>query len=126
MFFGGMPGEPLLEKSNLERVRMLGSRLFGESRQSAQGECPSCWSDIWKFPEPALAVCPLCGQKAELVVGDKGVQWIFGPESTRHKKEELKHHSEELQGKVKEYISRRNELEAIQNPYKGEGTWLKP
>lgn len=126
MFMGALPGETLLAAGARERVRLLGSRLFGEARPAAEGEYPTCWSELWKFPKPGSALCTLCGQTANLVAGEGGVQWVFGPQSDRYKQEELNHHNQDLRSKVKEYLSRRNDLAVVRNAYKGEDNWLKP
>lgn len=126
MFMGALPGESILAEGVPERLRLLGSRLFGEARPSGKGECPTCWSDLWRFPQPGTALCPICGQTAEIVAGSDGVKWSVGPRSKRHTKEELEHHYTELKGKVKEFLSRREELAAVRNAYMGDDYWLKP
>lgn len=126
MFIGGLPGEALLPEKAKERARLLGSRLFGAARSSVKGECPNCWSDIWKFPQPDTALCPLCGQTAKLAVEGGVLRWSFGSQSERLGKEMIRHHSEELKGRVKEYLLRRNELEVVRKAYKGEDNWVKP
>ncbi|HBW35966.1 flavodoxin family protein [Desulfosporosinus sp. BICA1-9] len=126
MFIGALPGEAVLAEGVRGRVRLLGSRLFDEARPPEEGECPSCWADIWKFPQPGIAICSLCGQVADLIAGRDGVIWIFGPRSDRQTKEGLVRHNQELKGKVKEYFSRREELTVVRKAYKGEDNWLKP
>ncbi|GAB6156438.1 hypothetical protein JCM17380_51900 [Desulfosporosinus burensis] len=126
MFIGALPGEAVLAEGVRERVRLLGSRLFNETRPPEDGECPTCWSDIWKFPQPGIAICSLCGQTADLIAGEDGVRWIFGPPSDRHSKEGLVHHTQELKGKVNDYLSRREELTVVRKAYKGEDNWIKP
>lgn len=125
LFIGALPGESVLMEGALERVRLLGSRLFGEERLPVQGECPNCWSDIWKFPKPEFAVCALCGQTAKLVTGGEKVKWEYGAQSARYQEAELVGHNQELKVKVKEYLARSSELAVIRNAYKGDGIWLK-
>jgi len=125
MFIGALPGEGLHSEARRERVRQLGLALFGASRQARSGECPTCWSDIWKFPEPGLAVCPLCGQKAHIRSTDG--QWDFCEPGTRFERENLENHFHEwLRGKVDEFVVRRAELAVIRNQYKEKDMWLRP
>jgi len=95
-----LPGEALLVDNARERVRLLGSRLFGEARVPAKGECPTCWSDIWKFPQPDTALFPLCGQTATLAVKGGELKWIFETRSDRYSKDSLRQNYEELNRKV--------------------------
>ncbi|HVJ48881.1 flavodoxin family protein [Desulfitobacterium sp.] len=126
-FFGALPGEGIISSEALSRVQEMGQSLFGEARQAKRGECPTCWSEIWKFPEPTTAVCPICGQSARLVPGEKGIEWIYGDSQRMFDKEHLKEHFQGwLRGKVQEFISRRKELAVIRDPYKGKDTWLSP
>lgn len=127
MFMGALPGEGVLGEGALARVKEMGKALFGETRKSQQGECPTCWSEIWKFPQPGTAVCPFCDQTASLVPGDKGVQWVYGGSRNTFDKERLKDHFQGwLRGKVQEFISRRKELAQVRNRYKGDDNWLAP
>ena len=127
MFMGALPGEGVLGEGALARAREMGQALFGQARQVGEGECPTCWSEIWKFPQPGTAVCPICGQTAKLVAEEKGIVWIYGESDSMFDKEHLKDHFQGwLCGKVQEFISRRKELTEVRNRYKGEDTWLKP
>lgn len=125
MFMGALPGEGILRDGALVRAREMGQALFGQARQPGNGECPTCWSDIWKFPHAGTAVCPICGQTANLVAGENGVQWVYNELSNMFKKEQLKHHFQEwLGGQVQEFISRRKELAVVRDRYKGNNSWL--
>ncbi|ODA39928.1 flavodoxin family protein [Desulfosporosinus sp. BG] len=125
MFMGALPGEGILGEGALFRAREMGQALFGQARRAGEGECPTCWSEIWKFPQPGTAVCPICGQIANLVAGEKGIQWVYGDSSSMFNKEQLKHHFQGwLRGKVQEFISRRKELAVVRDRYKGNEPWL--
>jgi len=120
MFMGALPGEGIMGDGALLRAREMGQALFGQARQAEKGECPTCWSDIWKFPQAGTAVCPICGQTASLVSGENGIQWVYSHSSMMFKKEQLKHHFQEwLRGKVQEFMSRRKELAVVRERYKG-------
>lgn len=126
MFIGALPGEVLEKDSTSSRVQDMGRALFGPQREPGSGQCPTCRSEIWKFPEPGRAVCPLCGQEAELEPGAEGVVWKFGPESKRFDREELRIHFHAwLRSKLDEYMQRRRELAEVRSPYKG-GEWISP
>ncbi len=126
MFIGALPGEVLEQQSILSRATQMGQALFGPASRPSQGQCPTCWSEIWKFPEPGRAICPLCGQEAELEHSPEGIVWKFGPPGKRYEKEALQEHFHTwLRGKLNEYLVRRKELAEVRNPYKG-GEWLTP
>lgn len=126
MFLGALPGEVLQDNDMLTRAREMGQTLFGPARQPDAGQCPTCRSEIWKFPEPKLAVCPLCGQEAELAQSAQGIVWRYGATGQRYEKEALKEHFHTwLRAKLSEYGQRRKELAEVRNPYKG-GSWLTP
>ena len=119
MFLGALPGDGILREGALTRAGEMGQALFGKARQSGIGECPVCWSEIWKFPEPATAVCSICGQTASLIAGEKEIQWVYGVSSGRFEKENLKAHFHGwLSDKVQEFMTRRKELAAVRNRYK--------
>lgn len=127
MFIGALPGEVLERKGALERVRQLGQALFGEARRPGEGFCPSCRSDIWKFPHPEVAVCPFCGQTARLAAGNSGLTWEYGTAGQRFDKQKLEEHFNGwLMVKAQEFITRRREIAVIRSRYKKEGIWLKP
>ncbi len=127
MFLGALPGEALVNEKSIERIRALGATLFSEPRQQEAGQCPTCWSDVWKFPEPNHAVCPLCGQEADVHSSEHGLQWDFGSAGKRFEKEELIEHFQIwLKAQVREFGSRRKELSEIRSCYKGEDIWIKP
>jgi len=120
LFMGALPGEGILGDGALVRAREMGQALFGQARQAEKGECPTCWSDIWKFPQAGTAVCPICGQTASLVSGEDEIEWVYSDSSDMFKKEHLKHHFQEWLGsKVQEFISRRKELAGVRDRYKG-------
>jgi len=126
MFLGALPGEALTNVQSIERIRALGASLFSEPRQPEAGQCPTCWSDIWKFPEPNHAVCPLCGQEAIISSSRKGLQWDFGSAGKRFEKDALVEHFQVwLKAQVREFGNRRKELSEIRNRYKGQDTWIK-
>ncbi|WP_425807622.1 flavodoxin family protein [Desulfitobacterium sp. Sab5] len=126
LFFGALPGEGIIGEGALARAREMGQALFGNSRSALGGECPACWSEMWKFPEPGKAVCPICGQTADLVAGENGIQWRYGETGKRFEKEYLKEHFHNwLREKVQEFVARRKELAAVRTLYKG-STWLEP
>ncbi|MHB1653078.1 MAG: flavodoxin family protein [Desulfitobacteriaceae bacterium] len=128
MFLGALPGEALEREGALARVQRLGLALWGPARQAEKGQCPTCWSEIWKFSEPGHVVCPFCGQKAQLVQAEDGVRWEYGERGKRFEKDHLKEHFHAwLQGKMQEYMLRRKDLAGIRNHYKmEEENWLKP
>ncbi|WP_407309296.1 flavodoxin family protein [Desulfosporosinus sp. SB140] len=122
MFIGALPGEALLQSEVKERIQALGNSLFGEPRPLEAGQCPTCWSDLWKFPRPNHAVCPFCGQEAEIRSLDNGtnLHWEFGPKASRFNKSDLKEHFQVwLNDQVREFGKRRKELAVIRNRYKG-------
>lgn len=127
---GALPSEGVLGEGAIARARQMGQALFGQSRQAKEGECPTCWSEIWKFPQLGDAVCALCGQKASLVATEQAVRWVYEPlnfSDSMYDKEHMKNHFQVwLRGKVQEFISRRTELALVRNPYKGNDTWLVP
>ena len=126
LFMGALPGEALVKPASIDRIRALGASLFGQPRQPEKGQCPTCWSELWKFPAPNHAVCPLCGQEADVHSSENGMQWNFGSAGHRFKKEALKKHFQVwLVDQVREFGSRRKEFSAIRNRYRGQDKWIK-
>lgn len=118
MFMGALPGESLVNIAAVERIQALGASLFSKPRQQEEGQCPTCWSDLWKFPTPNHAVCPFCGQEATIRSSHNGLQWDFGSPGNRFEKEVLKEHFQVwLKDQVREFSSRRKELSEIRNRY---------
>jgi Multimeric flavodoxin WrbA len=119
MFMGALPGEALVNPESMDRIRALGASLFGPPRQAEAGQCPTCWSELWKFPTPNSAVCPFCGQEADLSFSENGIQWNFGSAGHRFEKEALKNHFQVwLVDQVQQFGSRRKELSVIRNRYR--------
>jgi multimeric flavodoxin WrbA len=127
MFVGALPGEALQEEASVSRVRRLGTALFGDTKGVEEGQCPTCRSDIWKFPTPGTARCPFCGQEASLHAGDTGIEWEFKAPGSRFEREHLREHFQVwLKGMVQEFVSRRKELALIRNRYKANDVWVRP
>ncbi len=127
VFIGALPGEGVLGEGALTRAHEMGKALFGQARQVREGECPTCWSQTWKFVDPQTLVCPICGQRASLLVGNEGVRWVYGGASNMFDKDTLQNHFQRwLSVKAKEFISRREELAEVRNRYKWNDIWLKP
>jgi multimeric flavodoxin WrbA len=127
MFIGALPGEVMENTEVRRQVKAMGKALFGVAAETEAGQCPTCRSEIWKFPKPDFAVCPLCSQEAMLEFQEGEVKWIFGPPGKRFERPELERHfGEFLPAMVKEYIDRRKELALVRNPYKTQNNWLKP
>ncbi|MGC7872566.1 flavodoxin family protein [Desulfosporosinus sp. SYSU MS00001] len=121
MFIGALPGEALVDPEGKKRIKALGQSLFGNSHQPETGRCPTCWSDLWKFPAPNHALCPFCGQEATILPSDQGnsLHWEFGPSGGRFTKDYLKEHFQVwLKGQVQEFVKRRKELALIRNQYR--------
>lgn len=127
LFNGAYPGEGVMCKGASARAREMGTALFGPSRSAQNGECPTCWSDIWKFPSPGTAVCPLCGQTATLVTDGQDLRWFYGSPSNRFEKEQLEYHLQHRSREMLlEFNSRRQELSEVRNRYKGNDSWMCP
>ncbi|AFM41356.1 multimeric flavodoxin WrbA [Desulfosporosinus acidiphilus SJ4] len=121
MFIGALPGETLVDPEGRERIKLIGQSLFGIPHQPESGQCPTCWSDLWKFPTPNHALCPICGQEAKILPADDGnsLTWEFGPSAARFSKDHLKEHFQVwLKDQVQEFIKRRKELALIRNKYR--------
>ena len=71
-FLGALPGDSLRQPGVRERINEMGKALFGERRPRAEGECPYCGSDLWKFEKPGEAVCPICLTPAKFSMGEDG------------------------------------------------------
>ncbi|MDQ7093464.1 flavodoxin family protein [Desulfosporosinus sp. PR] len=122
MFIGALPGETLLRPEAQERIQSLGASLFGEPHSLEAGQCPTCWSDLWKFPQPDHAVCPFCGQEATILpsADGKGLRWLFEAQASRFNQDHLKEHFQVwLRDQVREFGKRRKELAVVRNRYKG-------
>jgi Multimeric flavodoxin WrbA len=126
MFISALPGEVMENTEVRQQVKAMGKALFGAASEIESGQCPTCRSEIWKFPKPDLAVCPLCSQEAMLEIQEGKVKWVFGLPGKRFELPDLEHHfGEFLPSKVKEYIVRRKELALVRNPYETKNNWLK-
>lgn len=128
-FLGAMPGEVFQTEGNLERVDRLGKALFGRGRQAEPGECPYCWSDIWKMKAPNRLVCPMCALEAKLKVEDGKIRPEFGETPTHVFEYQWlnDHFRADLSAGVKDFKEKRAILREIRGRYKSEGeVWLKP
>lgn len=128
-FLGAMPGEVFQTEGNEERVNKLGKALFGERRQAEEGECPYCWSDVWKMKKPNLAVCPMCALEAKLNVVDGEIQVEYGETPTHVFEYEWldDHFRADLSAGVKDFKEKRAILREIRGRYKNDHeVWLKP
>ncbi|MDA8235112.1 MAG: NAD(P)H-dependent oxidoreductase [Clostridia bacterium] len=126
MFMGALPGEGVMGEGAITRARKMGQALFGQARPALVGECPTCWSEAWRFNNPETVVCTICGQTGSLVLEKKNIRWEYGEASNLFEKfnlEECFH--EKLRVKVKEFIARRKELAEVRDQYKGNDIWLR-
>lgn len=127
MFISALPGEVMGNPDAEQKIKIMGKALFGDKSEIESGQCPTCRSEIWKFPKPNLAVCPICTQEAILELQNGEVKWVFAPSGSRFELLDLEHHyGEFLPSKVREFIGRRKELALIRKPYETKDNWLKP
>jgi len=127
-FLGAMPGEAMQTEGNLERVKQMGGALFGEGRRHQDGECPYCWSNIWKFSRPDLAVCPICLTEGKLSVNNGKITVEYGDSPTQVFGYDWlnDHFRADLAAGVKDFQKKREELKQIKDQYKSDGDiWLK-
>jgi multimeric flavodoxin WrbA len=126
MFIGALPGEALENSEVQQKVKIMGKALFGDKSELESGQCPTCRSEIWKFPKPNFAVCPICTQEAILELQDGEVKWVFGPFGKRFELPDLEHHyGEFLPSKVREFFGRRKELALLRKPFETKDNWVK-
>lgn len=128
-FLGAMPGEVFETQGNLERVKEMGKALFGEGRKAAEGECPYCWSDVWKIKDDHTLKCPMCALEAELIVKDGKVIREYGETPTHvfEYKWLNDHFRADLSAGVKDFKTRGAKLREIRGRYKSDDeVWLKP
>lgn len=127
-FLGALPGEAMISEENFERIKRMGASLFGEPRQPENGECPYCWSDVWKFPQPNLAVCPICLLEAHLSADATGAITVkYGESPTQVFGYDwlYDHFKADLARGVGEFQEKRAALKLIRDRYKTDDVWLK-
>lgn len=128
-FLGAMPGEAFQTEGNEERIIRLGKALFGEGRKAEKGECPYCWSDVWKMKASDRLICPMCALEAELIPEDGGIRVEYG-ETPTHVFEYgwlNAHFRADLSAGVKDFKAKRAILREIRGRYKSDDeVWLKP
>ena len=127
-FLGAVPGEAVQTEGNMERVAQMGAALFGEGRTHQEGECPYCWSSIWKFPKPNLAVCPICLTEGKIGVQDGEIKVEYGDSPTQvfGYKWLDDHFRADLAAGVKDFQKKREELRAIKDQYRSDDDiWLR-
>lgn len=94
--FAPGPGEVLLEDGLMgaarERGRDLARALRGEAtpRTPLPGQCPSCYSQSFRFLEKDTVLCPFCGLKGELDNGSP--RFLGGYEDSFFFPENLREH----------------------------------
>jgi hypothetical protein len=126
MFIGALPGEVLDNPEIQGQIKEMGQALFGTVPATEEGKCPTCRSEIWKFPQPGRAVCPLCNQEAILKYQEGRIKWVYGPAGRRFELPDLEHHYREfLPSKVSEFMARRKELAGRRKSYESKDNWLK-
>lgn len=128
-FLGSMPGEVFATEGNEERAARLGRALFGERRKAVPGECPYCWSDVWKLKKPGVAVCPMCALEAKIKEVDGKIQYEYG-ETPTHVFEYgwlNTHFCSDLSAGVADFKEKKTVLREIRGRYKSDDeVWLKP
>lgn len=128
-FLGSMPGEVFQTQGNEERVSRLGKALFGKSREALEGECPYCWSNIWRQKAPDRLICPMCALEAKIKTVDGKIEYEYG-ETPTHVFEYgwlNAHFRADLSAGVKDFKEKRAILREIRGRYKSDDeVWLKP
>jgi len=122
-FLGTHPGEVALNDSFEERIHGIAKSLAtpGSGKKTGAGQCPRCFSDLFRPHEDGGLECAVCKSRARQNGRDLEF-YYFDPEFTE---EGRMKHMEWLLGKKLEYESLKERLKAIRDAYR-EGEWKKP
>lgn len=124
---GALPGESLKDEKSVIRIQAMGSALFGQKHENAQGECPYCGSNLWRIKSPTEAECPICLTPVTYTVQNGEIKTCYGESPTQVFGYNWlnNHFRADLSAGVKDFAKTKVVLKAIRDQYKGEYTWLK-
>ncbi|MEN6327149.1 MAG: flavodoxin family protein [Syntrophomonas sp.] len=121
-----LPGESLMDKTNLEYARDLGKRLF-YSKTCSPGprECPYCGSDLFRLLPDNKIECPLCGIEGHLEMDAKP---SFAPnqECRFTSQNILEHFNGWVKAMKNTFLEEKHELKKIQRGYEDFDWWISP
>lgn len=124
---GALPGESLKDEKNIKRVNEMGRALFGKRRENAEGECPYCGSNLWRYKSPEEAECPICLTPAKYTAKDGGIVVTYGESPTQVFGYNWlnNHFRADLSAGVKDFAKTKAVLKAVRDQYKGTYNWVK-
>jgi len=123
-FVGTHPGEAVLADAFDDTVRAIANTLArppADEKQIGPGQCPRCFSDLFRPHADGGLVCAVCKSQARQN-GQKLDFYYFDPEFT---KEGQMKHMAWLLGKKKEYETIKDKLKEIRENYR-DGEWMTP
>lgn len=119
-----LPGEVLSNKRHLQTAARLGRILFTEKRMKRPDYgCPFCGNDIVTLRKDSF-LCTLCHGSFYMdnqgrPIGQQAGWDVWDPES-------IPKHREWLQGMKKKFLTTKDELRSLTEPYKEIGQWVEP
>ncbi|MGI5910955.1 MAG: flavodoxin family protein [Syntrophomonadaceae bacterium] len=121
-----LPGDCLINPSNLEYARSLGVRLFDSPAYTPEiRECPYCGSDLFRLHPNNKIECPIC--KAEATLQEDNIPSWSNTNSNRFSSANIQEHFGIWLIKMKEkYYQEKEKLKELQKPYRDKDWWVKP
>lgn len=123
-FLGTHPGEVALADSFDDRISAIAGTMTSppaEEKQTGAGQCPRCFSDLFRPHADGGLECAVCKSLARQN-GRELDFYYFDPEFT---KEGQMRHMAWLLGKKEEYETLKDRLKAVKDAYRG-GDWQQP
>jgi len=103
-----LPGE-VLKDENVKKLDMLASAIENGERLKFDGQCPVCFSEVFK-PENGVLRCPVCKSKLDLSLNiiEKGNMLSY---------EWMEEHYDWLRNMKKIFLEQKDELKALRDRY---------
>lgn len=122
-FLGTHPGEAALDDSFDKKIHDIARALAtpGTDKKTAPGQCPRCFSDLFRSHADGGLECAVCKSRARQN-GEALNFYYFDPEFTE---EGQMKHMEWLLGKKLEYETLKDRLKTVRDDYR-DGEWTAP
>ncbi len=129
IIYGALPGEIFLNQDARRRASALARALFAKPMETSNPSCPLCGGDTFRFLGNHKVRCMLCSNDGTIDTSSgKPVFEITGGEEHHLflSKKAVAAHLEFLRQMKQQFIEKRKTLKEITQPYRNEGSWLKP
>lgn len=127
IMYAALPGEILLEKTNVTKAKALGRALFSPVPETPGPACPLCGGKTFRFLTNDTVRCMLCSNSGKVSI--KNGKIVFKIQKSPHalflSRKEALEHKQWLIGMKNDFLRKKKVLVKAASEYSRDGDWIR-